>query len=204
MKSCLVRDQFKSILYQHMIRSYAGARALGNESATHRDTYMEKATGRGGYLGRVIKWLNENMANHLLVGYEGVTEPVRAILAQTRSSASRTVPELLQVVTTHLLAPQFGEAYGQYPAFKRLSQPVTENARATNATEAIRFLAGHGPHPVSLSRSRWAGPAGQSRQRAPLSIPLRHPLFTTVAKQTRRPGNEPDGTAGSGQYEHWR
>ncbi len=137
--------------FTELMRLYAGARALGNESATHRDTYMEKATGRGGYLGRVIKWLNENMANHLQVGYEGVTEPVRAILAQTRSSASRTVPELLQVVTTHLLAPQFGEAYGQYPAFKRLNQPVTENARATNATEAIRFLAGRGRTQLALA-----------------------------------------------------
>lgn len=137
--------------FRELVRLYAGARALGNESATHRDTYMDKAIGRDGYFSRLVKWLNENMGNYLQVGYEGVTEPVRVILAQTRSSASRTVSELLQVVATHLLAPQFEEMYPNYPAFTRLSQAVSENARATNATEAIRFLAGRGRTNLALA-----------------------------------------------------
>jgi hypothetical protein len=127
-----------------LVRLYAGASALANESATHRDTYLDKASGRGGYLGRLQKWLAENLANHLYVHYEGVNQPARAILSQTRSSASRNLAELLQLIATHLLTPQFAEAYPHYPAFSRLSQPVTEAARAATAQEAVRFLAGRG------------------------------------------------------------
>jgi hypothetical protein len=137
--------------FNELVRLYAGARALGNESATHRDTYLEKASGRGGYLGRVTRWLNENLPNHLQVQHEGVTEPVRAILARSRSSASRNVAELFQVVATHLLAPQFAEAYLDYPAFSRLSQPVSEAARPATAQEAVRFLAGRGRTNLALA-----------------------------------------------------
>jgi hypothetical protein len=134
-----------------LVRLYAGARALANESATHRDVYQGKATDRGGYLSRLVKWLNDNVSNHLQVEYEGVTQPVRAILAQTRSSASRNVAELLQVVATHLLAPQFAEVYPHFPAFTRLSQPVTEAARSATAQDAARFLAGRGRTNLAMS-----------------------------------------------------
>lgn len=137
--------------FTELVRFYAGARALGNESATHRETYLEKATGRGGYLARLIKWLNENTTAHLQVGYEGVEQPVPALLAQTRSSASRNLAELLQLLAAHLLAPQFDEAYPNYPAFTRLNQPVSENARAATAMEAVRALAGRGRTNLALA-----------------------------------------------------
>jgi len=130
--------------FTELMRLYAGARALGNESPTYREVYLEKATGRGGYLGRVIQWLNVNLPTYLQVGYEGVDQPVRAILAQTQSSASRNVAELLQVISTHLLSSQFEEVYPNYPAFTQLTQPVTENARPFNAMEAIHYMAGRG------------------------------------------------------------
>jgi hypothetical protein len=31
--------------FTELVRLYAGARALGNESATHRETYLEKPPG---------------------------------------------------------------------------------------------------------------------------------------------------------------
>lgn len=137
--------------FTDLVRLYAGARALGNESATHREVYLEKATGRGGYLGRLVKWLNENAAAQLEIVYEGAAQPARAVLAQTRSSASRSLPELLQLLAAHLLAPQFGEAYPDYPAFIRLNQPVSETARAATAGEAIRALAGRGRTNLALA-----------------------------------------------------
>ena len=130
--------------FTELVRQYGGASALGNESATHRAQYMEMATGRGGYLSRLVKWLNENITNHLQVSYEGVNNPVQAILSQTRSSASRTLKELVDVVAAQLLTPQFEEMYPAYPAFSRLSQPVSEEARSANAMDAIRYLAGRG------------------------------------------------------------
>lgn len=137
--------------FTDLVRLYAGARALGNESATHRDTYLDKASGRGGYLSRLLKWLNDNAAALLQVQYEGVEQPVRAVLAQTRSSASRSLPDLLQLLAAHLLTPQFNEAYPGYPAFTRLSQPVSENARAATASDAIRALAGRGRTNLALA-----------------------------------------------------
>lgn len=130
--------------FTELVRLYAGARALGNESATHRDRYLEKAAGRDSYLTRLVKWLNENAATHLQVSYEGVTQPIRAVLAQTRSSASRNLPDLLQLLAAHLLTPQFREMYPHYPTFTRLSQPVSETARAASAMEAARTLSGRG------------------------------------------------------------
>ena len=130
--------------FEKRVRLYAGARAMAQESATHRDVYAEKATGRSGYLSQLVDWLNEHLTSHLRVTYEGVPQTVRAILAQTRSSASRNIEELLRLIAAHLLVPHFAEQYPDYPAFSRLSQPVTETARATTAMEAVHTLAGRG------------------------------------------------------------
>ena len=141
--------------FESQVRLYAGARAMANESATHRDVYAEKATGRGGYLGKLIRWLNEHLTAHLRVCYEGVTYTVQEVLAQTPSSASRSIEELLGLMAAHLLAPQFREQYPDYPTFSRLSQPVTEAARVNTAMEAVRMLAGHGR--TNLARAVLAG-----------------------------------------------
>ena len=130
--------------FESQVRLYAGARAMSNESATHRDVYAEKATGRGGHLGKLIRWLNEHLTAHLRVCYEGVTYTVPEVLAQTHSSASRSIEELLVLMAAHLLAPYFGEQYPDYPTFSRLSQPVTETSRRNTSMEAVRTLAGHG------------------------------------------------------------
>ncbi|GAB4280594.1 MAG: DUF6079 family protein [Candidatus Promineifilaceae bacterium] len=157
--------------FTELVRLYAGARALGNESATHRETYLEKATGRGGYLARLVKWLNENTTAHLRVEYEGVERLVPALLAQTRSSASRNLAELLQLLAAHLLAPQFDEAYPSYPAFTRLNQPVSENARAATAMEAVRALAGRGRTNLALAVLDGLGLLDNEDQIRPYSSP---------------------------------
>ncbi len=127
--------------FKETIRLYAGARALATESAEYRQTYADKAEAQ---LRRLSQWLREHMAGQLQVTYEGKPQPVVAILPQTRSSASQNLEELVQLVSAHLLAPHFAEAYPDYPVFERLTQPVSERARATNAMEAVRYLAGRG------------------------------------------------------------
>lgn len=130
--------------FEELVRLYAGARALAGESAAHRDVYEGKATGRAGYFPRLLAWLNNDLANHLEVTYDGVARPVRQVLAEMRSSASRAVEDLIAIVAAHYLAAVWDKRYPHYPAFSRLAQPVTEKTRAGTAMEAARFLAGRG------------------------------------------------------------
>jgi len=125
--------------FENLVRRYAGARAMANDSASHRDVY-----GRMGdeALRRLREWLNQHLHELLRVSYRGVTETIGEALAGTRSSASRDLRELLDAVAAAKLAPRFGEEYPEYPAFRRLAQPVTEKSRKGNAEEAIRALAG--------------------------------------------------------------
>jgi hypothetical protein len=127
--------------FEDLVRQYAGARALAGESATHREVYAEKADQ---HLRKLLRWLREHLTGHLQVTYQGVVEPVGAVLPRARSTASQSIEDLLRLVAAHLLAPEFEERYPDYPAFSRLSQPVSEEARSTSAMEAIRFLAGRG------------------------------------------------------------
>jgi hypothetical protein len=125
--------------FADLVRLYAGARAMANEAATHRQVYAEKADE---HLRRLNRWLRDHLTSQLQVTYQGVTEPVSAVLARTRSSASQTLEDLLRLLASHLLAPEFQERYPDYPAFTRAAQPISEAGRATAAMDAIHFLAG--------------------------------------------------------------
>lgn len=130
--------------FEELVRLYAGARALAGESAAHRDVYEGKATGRAGYFPRLLTWLNNDLVNHLEVTHDGVARPARQVLAEMRSSASRSVEDLMAIVAAHYLTAVWRNRYPDYPAFSRLAQPVTGKARAGTAMEAVRFLAGRG------------------------------------------------------------
>ncbi|MBN1936044.1 MAG: hypothetical protein JW934_15350, partial [Anaerolineae bacterium] len=93
---------------------------------------------------QLVRWLREHLAGHLQVTYQGVTEPLGAVLAQLRSTASHTLEEMLALVASHLLVPDFRERYVDYPTFVHLSRPITESSRPASAMEAVRFLAGRG------------------------------------------------------------
>lgn len=127
--------------FGEIVRAYAGAAALAQESATYRPAYTEKADA---HLRRLTRWLGQNIAARLQVTYQGVSRTVSQVLAQTRSSASQDTEELLKLLAAHLLTPHFGDVYPDYPAFSRLREPISETARPTAAMDAIRFLAGRG------------------------------------------------------------
>jgi hypothetical protein len=114
--------------FEALVRTYAGARAMAGEAATHRAVYAEKADH---HLRRLLRWLREHLIEHTQVTYQAVTEPIGAILARTRSTASQTIEELLRLVAAHLLTPDFEERYPDYPAFRRLTRPVSEAARVS-------------------------------------------------------------------------
>jgi hypothetical protein len=127
--------------FSETVRLYAGARALSLESADYRQTYGDKAEEQ---LRRLNRWLRQHLVSRLEVTFQGVAKPVGAILPTTRSSASQSLEEFIQLIAAHLLAPDFAERYPDYPAFSRLNQPISEQARPNTAMEAVRFLSGRG------------------------------------------------------------
>lgn len=126
---------------QTVVRSYAGARTMANESPSHRSTYDDKATS---HLRALMTWIRENFSSRLRIGHAGAWRTVQEVLARTRSSASRDPEELLRLLAAQLLSDHFAARYDTYPAFKRLPQPISEAGRPVAAMDAVRFLAGRG------------------------------------------------------------
>jgi hypothetical protein len=124
--------------FTELLRLYAGARAMEGQSSAHRAVYAGKAEEHG---RRLVRWLNEYLAEHLEVTYQGQATPARERLARARSTAGQGIEDLLKTIASTLLAPHFAECYPDYPAFNRLSQPISEEARANAAADAIRFIA---------------------------------------------------------------
>jgi len=125
--------------FETKIRLYAGARAMANESTEYRLEYANKAetSFRG-----LMRWLQDHMIEKLHIVYQGVDEPIQTVLTRMRSTTSQNLEELIRLVASHLFAPEFEDRYPDYPKFQRLSQLVTEPARANSAMEAIRRLCG--------------------------------------------------------------
>ena len=127
--------------FETKIRLYAGATAMANKSTEYRVEYANKAET---YFRGLMRWLQEHMIEKLHIVYQGVDEPIQTVLTRMRSTASQNLEELIRLVASHLFAPEFEDRYPDYPRFQRLSQPVTETARANSAMEAIRRLSGRG------------------------------------------------------------
>ena len=127
--------------FEELTRNYAGARTLANESASHRDIYADKADY---YLGKLLRWLRENIANNLHVYHQGITKSITEALKETKSSASSNIQELIDVVASNMLSPEFEDRYPDYPSFSNAQQPISEDARSASAREAISYLSGRG------------------------------------------------------------
>ena len=127
--------------FEDYVRGYAGARAMAHESTEYRQEYSDKADA---HRTRLLSWLRVNITEKLHLIYQGVDEPIQAVLTRTHSTASQTIDDLIRILGSYLFGPEFEEKYPDYPKFTRLAQPVTEAARANSAMEAIRFLCGRG------------------------------------------------------------
>lgn len=125
--------------FEEKIRLYAGARSMANESTEYRTEYANKAETNFRYL---MRWLQDHLVEKLHIIYQGVDEPIQSVLTRMHSTASQNIEELIRLVSSHLFSPEFEDRYPDYPKFSRLSQPVTETARANSAMEAIRRLCG--------------------------------------------------------------
>ena len=125
------------------------------------------------------------------VTYQGVTERVGVVLTRVRSTASQSIEELLRLIASHLLAPEFEDRYVDYPSFERLARPVSEaRARIGPRTRLtlVRRLLGR----CRLARCAGVGKIGRSR-RPPMRCPAmaiicrRSAMATLSARQPRRP-----------------
>ncbi|KPL75310.1 hypothetical protein ADN00_13050 [Ornatilinea apprima] len=125
--------------FEEKIRLYAGARSMANESTEYRTEYANKAETN---FRQLMRWLQDHLIEKLHIIYQGVDEPIQSVLTRMRSTASQNIEELIRLVSSHLFSPEFEDRYPDYPKFSRLSQPVTETARANSAMEAIRRLCG--------------------------------------------------------------
>lgn len=137
--------------FERIVKDYAGARALANESSSHRGIYEDKAAET--LRNRLNPWLRENFSGHLQVIHQGVEYPVKEVIAKTRSTASRGLEDLVRIVSDHLLEPTFEENYPHYPKFERVREPISEEARPMSAGEAVRYLVGRGR--TTLRRGYW-------------------------------------------------
>jgi len=133
--------------FENRVRIYAGARAMAHESTEYRMEYSNKADEHFRTLNR---WLRENMLQKLHLIHQGVDEPVQTVITRLRSTSSGSLDDLLRIVSSYLLAPDFADRYPEYPRFSRLTQPVTENSRSNSATEALRLLCGRGRTNLAL------------------------------------------------------
>ncbi len=122
-----------------LVRSYAGAKAMAQQSPIHAHDYEDKADI---YFRRLRRWLEENSASQMRVTYRGATRTFPEVLATVRSSASQNIQEVLEIIAAHLLEPTFGDRYADYPAFANVREPISEKARPINAMEGIRVIAG--------------------------------------------------------------
>ena len=125
--------------FAELLRRYAGARALANDSPTHRTVYQSKADQ---FLREFRRWLEEHLYDHLEVTYQGVTESVRQTLPGLGLAPGRDLAEIFDGVAAGKLKPVFADRYSDYPMFTRLANPVTEQARPATAREAVSAIAG--------------------------------------------------------------
>lgn len=129
------------VQFATLIRTYAGARLLTQESPTYRAEYQAKADAT---LHKLLDWLREHLRESVEVNYEGKVVPLREALAKLPTTASTSPGEQLTSVAAMYLQEVFAQRYPDYPIFPRLPEPITEANRPRSAMEAIRTMLGTG------------------------------------------------------------
>ena len=123
---------------EELVRRYAGARALAQESASNQQTYNAKADE---HQRKLTDWLQAHFRTHLRVFSGGRSFTIAQALALAPRSASTDFREQVNVIASALLVPHFAESYPAYPAFTRMVQNITEAGRKTAAKDAMFYIA---------------------------------------------------------------
>jgi hypothetical protein len=124
--------------FVELVRRYAGAKALAQESASNQQTYSAKADT---HQRALTDWLQTHFRTHLRVISQGRTYTIAQALAQAPRSASTDFREMVNVIASALLAPHFADNYPDYPAFTHMNQMITEPGRKVAARDALLYIA---------------------------------------------------------------
>lgn len=142
-----VGEDFRAIL-----RRYAGASALADDSPNHRRVYLDKA--EEALSRRLIPWLKANLLDHLRVIHQGAARAARDVLPGLSTTESESLRELLDRIAASVLSTTFADRYPDYPAFTEARTPITEESRPGAAQEALRGLF---DKPTNLGRAVLSG-----------------------------------------------
>ena len=124
------------------LKLFAGAVEMANSaSGENKRIYNDKASGNGGHLQKLTKWLRENMTTAFKVTYEGRTRTLQEVIqGKVAGGVSRaSVRDLVNTAGATCLAPQFENKCPDYPIFSVL---ITSKNREQAASEALRWIAG--------------------------------------------------------------
>lgn len=117
------------------LRLYAGAREMASQSGSNRKIYEEKADG---HLKALTNWLRQNMLAKFQVIHQGVPKKMVDVLKGHRTG-NATIREMVNLVGSVYLAPQFAEKYPDYPKF---GITITTTNIALAAEDAARAISG--------------------------------------------------------------
>jgi len=123
--------------FEQLVRRYAATQALITDSSTHKRTYEARADE---VLKKLLTWLQEQLPTRLRAIYAGKRSSVAEILARAKKTDYTSIKDLINFVAEQLLAPSFAAQYPDYPAFERLTAPVTEDRRPEVAQEALQAI----------------------------------------------------------------
>ena len=124
------------------LKLFAGAVEMANTaSGENKRIYNDKASGNGGHLQQLTKWLREHMTTAYEVTYEGRTRTLQEVIqGKVSGGVSRaSVRDLVNTAGAACLAPQFENKSPDYPIFSVL---ITRRNREQAASEALRWIAG--------------------------------------------------------------
>ena len=124
------------------LKLFAGAVEMANTaSGANKRIYNDKASGNGGHLQQLTKWLFEHMTTVFEVTYEGRTRTLQEVIQGKVSGGvpRASVRDLVNTAGAACLAPQFENKSPDYPIFSVL---ITRRNREQAASEALRWIAG--------------------------------------------------------------
>jgi len=124
------------------LKLFAGAVEMANTaSGENKRIYNDKASGSGGHLQQLTKWLREHMTTAFEVTYEGRTRTLQEVIqGKVAGGVSRaSVRDLVNTAGAACLGPHFENQSPDYPIFSVL---ITRRNREQAAGEALRWISG--------------------------------------------------------------
>lgn len=128
----------KDETFVRALKLYAGAQELAlTASSSTKKLYEQKGDE---YLRQLVAWLRDNVLRAYEVTYRGKTERISQFGMFIPQQG--TVREIVDAVAEHYLHEWFEEKYFDYPSFKKLRSPLTQDNLKTYVQDAFRQISG--------------------------------------------------------------